>query len=446
MVKSLATVRTRTGIRCAEFFFFKPMSSLSDQPENQFYPPTARTAATTRAIRPWTKWLLVVAVVLGIGYAVFLRPAFHPATRAGFGGGAMPVTAEAARTTDLNVRIVALGTVTPVYTVTVRSRVDGELQKLYFNEGATVEVGTPLADLDPRPFEVLKLQAEAQLAKDNALLENARVDLKRFQTLLEQDSVAGQQVDTQAALVRQYEASLKVDEAQVASAALQLAYAHITAPVAGRIGLRAVDQGNIVHASDANGIAVITQLHPITVLFSIPQDAIPKVLKSLTSGEAMAVDAFDRDGLTKLATGRLATVDNQIDPTTGTVRLRAEFANEDEALFPNQFVNIQLVVERLQGVTVVPTAAVQRGTVGTYVYVVGAQKTVSVRVVETGPAERGVIAVIKGLAPGEVVVADGVDKLREGSLVELVNRNTGAPAGITGGTKHKRPSGAAASQ
>ena len=356
----------------------------------------------------------------------------------------MPVTAETARTTDLNVRIVALGTVTPVYTVTVRSRVDGELQKMYFEEGKTVEAGAPLADLDPRPFEVVKLQAEAQLAKDNALLENARVDLKRFQTLLEQDSVAGQQVDTQAALVRQYEASLKVDQAQVASAALQLAYAHVTAPITGRIGLRSVDQGNIVHASDANGIAVITQMHPITVLFSIPQDDIPKVLKNLATDEAMPVEAFDRDGRTRLATGKLVTLDNQIDPSTGTVRLRAEFANTDEALFPNQFVNIQLVVERLKAVTVAPAAAVQRGTMGTYVYVVGAQKTASVRTVETGPSEQGMIAITKGLAPGELVVVDGVDKLREGSAVELVGRDSGTPAGTPGTSKRKHPAGGAA--
>ncbi len=420
------------------------MASLPEHPENPSSSPLGPSAAPGRSAHPWIKWLLIVAAISGIFYAVFLRPSSHRTGPARTGGGAMPVTAETARTTDLNVRIVALGTVTPVYTVTVRSRVDGELQKMYFEEGKTVEAGAPLADLDPRPFEVVKLQAEAQLAKDNALLENARVDLKRFQTLLEQDSVAGQQVDTQAALVRQYEASLKVDQAQVASAALQLAYAHVTAPITGRIGLRSVDQGNIVHASDANGIAVITQMHPITVLFSIPQDDIPKVLKNLATDEAMLVEAFDRDGRTRLATGKLVTLDNQIDPSTGTVRLRAEFANTDEALFPNQFVNIQLVVERLKAVTVAPAAAVQRGTMGTYVYVVGAQKTASVRTVETGPSEQGMIAITKGLAPGELVVVDGVDKLREGSAVELVGRDSGTPAGTPGTSKRKHPAGGAA--
>jgi multidrug efflux system membrane fusion protein len=284
------------------------------------------------------------------------------------------------------------------------------------------------------------MQVEAQLAKDSALLENARVDLKRFQTLLAQDSVAEQQVETQSALVRQYEAAMKVDQAQVESAALQLSYAHITAPIPGRIGLRNVDLGNIVHASDAGGIAVITQLHPITVLFSVPQDSVLRVMKRFGTGEEMQVEAFDRDGRTRLAAGKLATVDNQIDPTTGTVKLRAEFDNTDETLFPNQFVNVQLVVDELKGVTVVPTAGVQRGTVGTYVYVVGADNTVSVRVVETGPSEKGQIVISKGLKPGEVVVVDGVDKLKDGASVELVSRDTGAPAPAKGGPRTgKRP-------
>lgn len=376
-------------------------------------------------------WLLALAVVAGLVWLLFFRsPAGAGAAgRRGLMTGPVPVTAEPARKADMSVRLVALGTVTPVHTVTVRSRVDGELQKIYFTEGTEVEAGAPLADLDARPFAVQKLQAEAQLAKDSALLENARVDLKRFKTLLEQDSVAEQQVETQAALVRQYEAALKVDQAQVESAALQLSYAHITAPVAGRIGLRTVDQGNIVHAGDATGIAVITQLRPITVLFAIPQDEIGPVLKNIADGEAMDVLAYDRDGRTKLAEGKLITADNQIDPLTGTVKLRAEFANADEALFPNQFVNVQLVVDQLEGVTVVPTAAVQRGTVGTYVYVVVDGKTVSLRTIETGSTERGQVEVTKGLKPGEVVVVDGVDKLKEGAQVELVTRNTGAPAG-----------------
>lgn len=394
----------------------------------------------------WLKWAALGTLALVVVYAAFVRPSVRSTAGAAARGGAaraVPVTAEAAHKADLNVRITALGTVTPVFTVTIRSRVDGELQKIYFEEGKTVEAGALLAEIDPRPFEVQKLQAEAQLAKDTALLENASADLKRFQKLLTEDSVAEQQVATQAALVRQYEAALKVDQAQIASAALQLTYAHITAPISGRIGLRAVDQGNIVHAADTNGIAVITQLRPITVLFSIPQDAIQKVLDNFTPETPLVVEAFDRDGRTKLATGKLVTVDNQIDATTGTVKLRAEFANADGKLFPNQFVNVQLVVERLQGVTVVPTAAVQRGTEGTYVYVVSDQKTVSMRKVETGAVEGGVIAISSGLAPGEIVVVDGIDKLREGASVEVISHDASAPANATNSPKHgksgKRP-------
>jgi multidrug efflux system membrane fusion protein len=382
---------------------------------------------------------LIVAVVVVVFYAAIVRPLTRSAGPARTGFGAVPVTAEPARKADLNVRIVALGTVTPVYTVTIHSRVDGELQKIFFTEGTNVEAGAPLADLDPRPFEVQKLQNEAQLAKDNALLDDARLDLARYQTLLEQDSVAKQQVDSQAALVRQYEAAIKLDQAQVASAALQLEYSHITSPITGRIGLRYVDQGNIVHAADANGIAVITQLHPITVLFAIPQDAVPQVMRQFKTGNPMVVEAYDRDGRTLLATGKLVTVDNQIDPSTGTVKLRAEFPNTDETLFPNQFVNVQLIADQIHGATVVPTAAIQRSATATYVYIVADQKTASVRRVETGPSERGVIVVSKGLGPGDVVVVDGVDKLRDGSAVELVSPAARAAA-VTGAGPDK-PSG-----
>ncbi len=404
---------------------------------------------TPPAGRPWLRWVIVAAVVLALGYWIVGRSRAGATAAAGRGAGfgAMPVTAEAVRRADLNVTLVALGTVTPVRTVTLRSRVDGALDKIYFKEGQTVEAGAPIADLDPRPFQVQKMQAAAQLAKDTALLENARVDLQRFQTLLAEDSVAEQQVVTQAALVRQYEAALKVDQAQVESAALQLAYAHITAPLGGRIGLRAVDEGNIVHSSDANGIAVITQLRPITVLFAIPQDSVQAVLKNLADGDEMVVDAYDRDGRTKLAAGKLMTMDNQVDPATGTVRLRAVFPNADDALFPNQFVNVQLVVDRLEAVPAVSTAAVQHGTVGTYVYVVGADKKVALRKVEVGPSDRGLISISKGLAPGELVVVDGVDKLREGSTVELVGREAGGTPAAAGTTKRawsgKRPDGSA---
>jgi len=394
-----------------------------------------------RRRRRWGAWLALAAVVLVIGYAAVIRPLTRsPApVRGRMGASILPVTAAPARKSDVDIRLVALGTVTPVETVTVRSRVDGELQKLFFHEGQTVEAGARLAEIDPRPFAVQKLQSEAQLAKDQALLENAQVDLKRYQTLLEQDSVAQQQLDTQAALVRQYEASIKVDQAQVQSAALQLTYAEITSPIAGRIGLRSVDQGNIVHASDATGLAVITQLHPITVLFAIPQDAVPKVMKRFATGTPMDVQAYDRDGHTLLATGKLITVDNQIDPTTGTVRLRAEFPNDDETLFPNQFVNVQIVTEQLSNSIVVPVAALQRGSNGSFVYVIADGKTATVREVTSGPTENGEVVITQGLAAGDVVVVDGLDKLRDGSAVEIIHPSDAAKPAVAHG---KRPAGA----
>jgi multidrug efflux system membrane fusion protein len=394
-------------------------------------------------------WLVVAVVGLAFAYAVFVRPFLHSAAnpRGAFDSRPVPVVAEPAHKADLNVRIVSLGTVTPLNTVTVRSLVDGQLQKIYFTEGQMIAAGAPLAEVDPRPFEVQKQQAEALLARDNSLLDNARLDLERFRTLLEQDSVAKQQVDTQEALVRQSEATVKLDQAQIDTAALQLAYAHITAPISGRIGLRLVDTGNLIHPSDVSGLAVITQLQPITVLFSIPQSSLPKVLAKFHDSAPLVVEAFDQDGHTLLATGKLVTVDNQIDPTTGTVRLRAEFPNTDEVLFPNQFVNVQLISEKIPDATVVPTGAVQRGTAGTYVFVVKDNQA-SLRVVETGVAEHNLTAITKGLAPGEVVVVDGVDKLREGSAVELISpqsgptANSGAkPEGAGDKSKHggKRP-------
>jgi len=381
----------------------------------------------------WLIWLAIGIIALLVSYAVFVRPFLRTAgpVRGGAGGRAVPVTAEPARKADLNVRILALGTVVPLNTVTVRSRVDGQLQKIFFDEGREVEAGTVLAEIDPRPFEAQKQQAEASLAKDAALLENARIDLERFSTLLTQDSISKQQVDAQQSLVRQYEAALKLDQAQVDTASLQLTYAHIAAPISGRTGLRLVDAGNMVHASDTGGLVVITQLRPISVVFSIPQDALPKVLKRFKSDVPMAIEAFDRDGRTLLATGKLVTIDNQIDPSTGTVKLRAEFANDDEMLFANQFVNVQLIAEQIEGATVVSSSAVQRGAAGAFVYIVANQeekKTVSLHPVETGPSEHGVVAITKGIAPGDLVVVDGVDKLREGSTVELISRSaTGTP-------------------
>ena len=352
----------------------------------------------------------------------------------GGGGGPVPVVAAAATTADVGVVIDALGSVTPVATVTVRSRVDGQLMKILFREGQMVRAGDLLAELDVRPYQAALDQAEATLARDRALLKNAQLDLERYKVLFQQDSVAKQQLDTQDSLVRQNEATVKMDQAAVDTARLNVVYSRITAPVDGRVGLRQVDLGNIVHAGDANGLVVITQLQPITAVFTIPEDSLPPVMKKLRAGEKLAAAAYDRAGKTRLAEGMLLTADNQIDPTTGTVKLKAQFANEDLGLFPSQFVNVKLMVDVKHGATVVPSAAVQRGTPGTFVYAVNPEaKTVSVRKVRLGPAQGDTVSVESGLEPGTLVVVDGADKLREGAAVELVVREAPVAKARKGG-------------
>ena len=351
-------------------------------------------------------------------------------------GGVVPVVAAAATTADVGVVLDALGSVTPVSTVTVRSRVDGQLMKILFKEGQVVREGELLAEIDPRTYQVQLATAEAQSARDQALLKNSMIDLERYRTLFKQDSIAKQQLDTQESVVRQAEATVKIDQAAIDSARLQLTYCRITAPVAGRVGLRQVDLGNIVRAGDANGLVVITQLQPITVVFSIPEDSLPPVMKKLRAGEKLAANAFDRGGKTQLASGMLLTADNQIDPATGTVKLKAQFPNEDQSLFPSQFVNIKLMVDVKRGATVVPAAAVQRGTPGTFVYAVNAEtKTVSVRKVQLGPTQGETVAVESGIEPGTLVVVDGADKLREGAAVELVVREAPPPPKAKGARK-----------
>jgi multidrug efflux system membrane fusion protein len=338
-------------------------------------------------------------------------------------GRPVPILAAPARTADVPVYLTGLGTVTPMASVTLRSRVDGQLLRVLFTEGQFVKAGQLLAEIDPRPFQVQLTQAEGQLAKDQALLRNAVLDLERYRTLFAQDSIAKQQLDTQASLVRQYEAQIKADQGAVESAKLQLSYSRVTAPIAGRIGLRQVDPGNIVRSSDTNGLLVITQLQPVSVIFTIPEDAVSNVMRRLKSGEKLPVEGWDRADKTKLANGTLLTVDNQIDPTTGTVKLRARFSNDDFALFPNQFVNARMLVDTLRGATVVPNAAVQRGNQGTYVYIVKADNTVTVRPVKLGPAQGEIVSVESGVTPGEQVVTDGADRLREGAKVEVADRS-----------------------
>jgi len=409
-----------------------------------------------------TRFLIAAAALLGAiaaGAFLYLMRGQEPAQATSSGSSApapkgkvgkggfdtgrpTPVVAEAARKGDVNLYLNGLGTILPLRTVTVRSRVDGELIKVHFTEGQMVKAGDLLAEIDPRPFEVMLMQAQGQMVRDQALLANARIDLERYQTLFKQDSIARQQVDTQAALVRQYEGAVRTDQSALDNAKLQLTYSRVTAPISGRLGLRLVDPGNVVHASDANGLVVITQLEPVAAVFTVPQDNLPAVMRTLKAGGAIGVEAWDRENKVRLTTGTLITVDNQIDPATGTVKLKAEFANQDGSLFSNQFVNVRMLVETRKDQTVVPSAAVQRGSQGMYVYVVKDDNTVSVREVKLGPTDGPIVEVDAGVQPGERVVVDGVDRLREGAKVELAQRpalDAPPPAAEKKGRRTKGP-------
>ena len=389
-----------------------------------------------RSGRAWI-WLLILGLLALGGYYYWSKKTPAPANARQAGGaghrgkgfGVVPVVGVKARRGDIPVYFTGLGAVTPIYTVSVKSVVDGQLMKVYFKEGDLVHKGDPLVEIDPRPFQVQLEQAQGSLTRDEALLANARVDLSRYQTLLKQNAIPEQQVVTQQSLVQQDEGIVKADQGAIDSAKLNITYSHIVAPITGRIGLRLVDPGNIVHASDANAMLVITQIDPISVIFTLAEDQLPVVFQKFSAGERLRVDVFDRSSNVKLATGVLATLDNQIDQTTGTLKLRANFDNSHNKLFPNQFVNVRLLVQTKRNVVLLPTAGIQRNSQTTYVFLVKPDSKVTVRTITVGTTEGEETEVTSGLEPGDVVVMTGVDKLQEGTQVAVhFSGSAGQPA------------------
>jgi multidrug efflux system membrane fusion protein len=416
-------------------------------------PGTSAPSATVPTKSRWWLWILALAVIaLGCWYYYASRSASPVADAAapgtpgkgkggsGAGGPVVPVVVASAQRGDLPVYFSGLGTVTAFNTVTVRSRVDGQLISVAFKEGQFVHEGDLLAQIDPRPFQVQLEQAQGQLAKDQAQRKDAEVNFERYKLLFNEGVIPQQQLDTQGALVGQFDGAITSDLSQIDNAKLQLTYSRITAPISGRIGLRLVDAGNIVHATDANGLLVITQLQPISVIFSLPQDQLPDVIAKLHAGAQLTVDAYDRDDTAKIASGKLMTIDNQIDLTTGTYKLKSMFANADNALFPNQFVNVHLLVDTKHNLTIVPTAAIQRGPQGTYVYAVAKDpagkdsiaKIIPVTIAQTTGSSVGLSA---GLNPGDAVVIDGQDKLQDGTKI-----NPSTSAGGNGGGRNSAAS------
>jgi multidrug efflux system membrane fusion protein len=362
--------------------------------------------------------LLLLAAVGGLAFWWHARDAKAAAAKiAAKPPPAIPVVAAQAKAGDIGVYVTGLGAITPLSTVTIRSRVDGQLMSVHFKEGDLVKQGDPLIDIDPRPYQAIVDQVQGQLVRDQALLANARVDVTRYQTLLAQNAIPEQQLATQTALVTQYEGTVANDQGLLAAAKLNVAYCSIASPITGIVGLRLVDPGNIVHAADTNGMIVIAQIQPISVIFTIAEDQMAPILKKLYAGQKLPVDAWDRQLKNKLATGVLSTVDNEIDPTTGTLKLRALFGNENRSLFPSQFVNARLLQQEKTGVTLLPSAAIQRNTNDTYVYLIQPNSTVTVRTIKVGTTEGDQSEITSGLAPGDRVVMTGVDKLQEGARV-----------------------------
>ena len=412
------------------------------------------------AMRPrWWIVLVIAVAVIALGATSWRRSSTssragaektQPGSAGGRGGRggagmnvALPIVAAPATVRDVPIYLEGLGSVIAYNTVTIKSRVDGELLKVNFREGDEVKKGQVLAEIDPRPFEVQLHQAEATLARDQAQLTDAQVNLQRYEKLFQEGVLAQQQVDTQRATVGQLQGTIGADKAQIENAKLQLVYARITAPISGRIGLRLVDPGNIVHASDPNGLLVITQLHPIAVLFSLPEDTLPSIMKQMKKG-ALPVDAYTRDDTTKVASGKLLTINNQIDPTTGTDKLKAVFDNVDSALWPNQFVNIHLLLDVKKNALTIPVAGVEHGSQGAFAYVVKPDKTVEVRNITPGVTEGNIASIESGLQPGELVVTDGQDKLQPGSKVEVRQPGSGGGRFAQGASADQGQNNAAA--
>jgi multidrug efflux system membrane fusion protein len=399
------------------------------QPDTR--PAWRRFASSHRRVLVVTA-ILVACIVL----AWLLTPHGTPSRAGGrfAGAGPMPVVVARAGTGDMPITLIGLGTVTPLATVTVQSQINGQIMHIFFKEGQQVKEGDPLIQIDPRPYQVALEQAQGALARDKALLANAHVDLERYQTLFAQDSIAEQQLATQKSLVAQYGGAVLTDQGQIDAAKLNLTYCHIVSPIAGRVGLQQVNVGNYVTPAAPNGLVVVTQLQPITVVFTLPEDDVPALLQRMHAGATLPVTAWDRSNTHQLASGTLQSIDSQIDTTTGTIRLKAVFANEDQSLYPQQFVNVVLLLDTLHNATLIPQAGVQRGAPGTYVYLVNSDQTVSVRKVTLGPGDANNIAITAGLKPGDAIVVDGADKLKDGAkvLVRQGRRPEEAAAGSAG--------------
>jgi len=380
-----------------------------------------------KAARKWWLWIVLILVLASLGvfwsrtHSAVIGSQKEAAPKQGKAAGspATPVVAAKAVKGNIGVYVTGLGAITPIYTVTIKSRVDGQLMNVYFKEGDLVKEGDPLIEIDPRPYQAAVLQAEGQLKRDQALLANARVDLNRYQTLVVTSAIPEQQYATQKALVEQYEGTVENDQGLLDASKLNVTYCHITAPITGIVGLRLVDPGNIVHSTDANGMLVITQVQPISAIFTVSEDQLGPIIQRFRAHQTLQVDAWDHELTKRLASGSLATVDNLIDQTTGTVKLRAIFDNSNLTLYPNQFVNARLLQQEKTGVTLLPSAAIQRNSNTTYVYLVKADDTVTIRNIKVGTTEGDQSEITSGVSPGDIVVMTGVDKLQEGSQVAV---------------------------